>query len=240
MSDDRQAWERQSGESSAAFHAFCHYRNQAQHSLRDAYREHWSTCLGNVAAEGDQAGIARVPEPKQHPSSWKRWSIEHRWVARVQTYDGHLDGEKRKVAEAEILAMAQAHAREAQLSRVAILTVARNFVTRLQDPTFASELQKLTPRQYLKAMGILRLLPQLQHAERLARGAETQIIKLKHEQTRDEGQSLADLVDGNPGAGDLLAELMERLTTGGGEPGGAGVAGERSEMGQPPTPDDSQ
>jgi hypothetical protein len=75
-------WERQPTETTAAFEAFCHYRDSgATRSLRKTRREldrPWTTISD--------------------------WSSKHLWTARAESYDAHVDAERRKERERQIVA----------------------------------------------------------------------------------------------------------------------------------------
>lgn len=81
-------WERQPRESSAAFAAFCRYRdlNPSERSIDAAYREHH-------------------PGSKGAPGRWNHWARLWSWVARTSAYDAHL--ESLVLAERERLTLEQ-------------------------------------------------------------------------------------------------------------------------------------
>lgn len=84
-------WERQKGESSKAYAAFCVYRDL-----------------------GPDRSIekARQTMPKTRPKSWLVcWSTKYNWVARAAAYDDYLDRKKRLEREKAIMDMMERHAR---------------------------------------------------------------------------------------------------------------------------------
>lgn len=86
------AWERQPGEGREAFVAFKAYRDlpPRDRSIDAAFA---ATC-------GHQKGTKRAA------GNWKRWSVEHEWVARAEAYDRHL-------RDVELAAQEEAIAQEA-------------------------------------------------------------------------------------------------------------------------------
>lgn len=86
------AWERQPGEGREAFAAFKVYRELAprDRSIDAAFN----------AANGHRKRI------KKASGTWRRWSVEHDWVARADAWDSHL-------REVELSAQEEAIAKEA-------------------------------------------------------------------------------------------------------------------------------
>lgn len=79
------------GESRAAYHAFCHYRDipPSERSYDRAYANHLRTCLRR---EG-------VPDRVKCIRRWHYWASEYTWVARAEAFDAHLDKIKRDEIE---------------------------------------------------------------------------------------------------------------------------------------------
>jgi hypothetical protein len=76
-------WERQPGETDAAYRAFCAYRDLGiDRSLNAAY-------VSTLAAPAD----------KRAPGYWAAWSSEHRWVVRASAYDDYIEAELRRARE---------------------------------------------------------------------------------------------------------------------------------------------
>ncbi len=79
-----QAWTRRPGETSAAYAAFCTYRDLGpSRSLAEAYRQRTGK---------EQA--------KQAGGNWTSWYRRNEWKNRAESYDAYLDEEKRR-AEAQ-------------------------------------------------------------------------------------------------------------------------------------------
>lgn len=84
-------WERQPGESSKAYAAFCVYRDLGpERSLEKA--------------------LQNLSKKRAKWQLWQ-WSSKHNWVARCQAYDDYIERRKREEKEKAILEMAERHAR---------------------------------------------------------------------------------------------------------------------------------
>ena len=73
-------WERQSGETSAAFHAFEHYRDLSSYerSVRVAYNLHHKNCL------------KRKQSAKRASGEWVAFATNHDWIQRAAQHDSDL------------------------------------------------------------------------------------------------------------------------------------------------------
>jgi hypothetical protein len=93
-----ESWERLAGESSAAYAAFCSYRDYGpDRNIRRA--------VETAAAEkGGEARANRGKVGKRY-GMWRAWSTQFRWRERAADYDQYLDRlkqtEKRKTIEAQ-------------------------------------------------------------------------------------------------------------------------------------------
>jgi hypothetical protein len=98
MSDEeKQAWDRQPGESSKAYSHFCLYRDMGQgRSLRKL--------------AGDAKCVSKIAQ-------LRRWSSRWRWVERCQSYDDHLLLQDRLRMEKERKDMVVRHGRIAVLGQ---------------------------------------------------------------------------------------------------------------------------
>ena len=105
-------WERQSGEGSKAFHNFEHYRDMPVgiRSIDAAYSEHRKLCTG------------QLPITRKAPRNWKKWSVDHRWVARVDESDADLSRRRRERRSVEL---DKAYDQAADLSKLALLKLAQ-------------------------------------------------------------------------------------------------------------------
>lgn len=97
---DALPWEQQPGETAKAYKAFCRYRDMdpGKRSL-----QRLSEDLGNKS-------IASV----------KKWSSDHEWVKRAESWDAEMDRQAREAHLEELTAMRKRHARiaEKMLSKV--------------------------------------------------------------------------------------------------------------------------
>src|SRR5579883_2449047 len=85
MNEERQAWERQDGETQKAYSAFCVYRDMGTaRSLLKAYRQ-----------QAGKAGATSVS------GRWTEWSDVHNWLRRAEYYDAYLERQARANKEAE-------------------------------------------------------------------------------------------------------------------------------------------
>jgi hypothetical protein len=90
-------WERQPGESSRAFGAFCVYRDLGpRRSLRAAAEKYYQ-----------RSSLAVLRQ-------CNTWSSAFRWVERASAWDRHLDAEARRAQEEARRDMAERQAREAR------------------------------------------------------------------------------------------------------------------------------
>ncbi|MCL6611189.1 MAG: hypothetical protein K6T66_06590 [Peptococcaceae bacterium] len=86
-----EVWERQPGESSKAYAAFCVYRDLGpERSLEKA--------------------LQNLSKKRAKWQLWQ-WSSKYNWVARCQAYDDYIERRKREEKERAILEMAERHAR---------------------------------------------------------------------------------------------------------------------------------
>jgi len=96
MSDEeKQSWDRQSGESSKAYAHFCLYRDMGL-----------SRSIRQMPSVSGCTSVVR---------QLNRWSSRWRWVERCQKYDDYLEHERRLQQEKERRAMHERHARVALL-----------------------------------------------------------------------------------------------------------------------------
>ena len=109
---EAQPWEKQTNETSKAFHAFTHYRDltTTTRSIQSAYREHLAACEGHAEATATA------------PRHWKGWSQEKEWVRRAGAHDSDLAAQRRE-RRASDLAEAQDN----------IAVVSRNVLTRVSQ-----------------------------------------------------------------------------------------------------------
>lgn len=140
-------WERATGETAKAFDAFVTYL---------------------------EAGPDRtIASADNHPyASCRDWAKRWRWRERAITFDRHLAEKRREAFADEYIEVARRHARQAHTALEMIMAPAALLARRLDtDPLAREELEQMdVPDLYSLALQAIRLLPQLQQAEALARG----------------------------------------------------------------------
>jgi len=95
LTEGKAVWDRQEGESSRAYRAFCWYRDLgADRSIHKAYQEFIRT---RKRLKTDQN--IRVS------AKWKEWATKYKWVERAEAYDDYIEREKRKQNEEAIFEM---------------------------------------------------------------------------------------------------------------------------------------
>jgi glutamyl-tRNA reductase len=85
-------WEQLTGESGAAYTAFCRYRDfGSERNIRKAVEEHY---------KGEDISVV-----SKHYKIWRQWSMKFQWVKRAAEYDRYLEklkqAELRKTIEAQ-------------------------------------------------------------------------------------------------------------------------------------------
>ena len=144
-------WEKQDGETSMSYAAFCTYRDMG---------------TGRSLAK-----IVNIVYPESAADKYtvklrqlSAWSAKHGWVARVEAYDVYLEAKERRENELEIKKMAKRHA---QVSLLAM----KKAVDRIKL-IGEKDIEELTPKE---ALDYLRVAAEL---ERKSRGAPDQIVEL--------------------------------------------------------------
>lgn len=93
-----QLWERQPGETSKAYAAFCRYRKMGPEKRS----------LEAIVPKGKNRGAKG--EGKPIPTYIQDWSSKNRWVERATAYDDHRDEIRRKASEDALAEMSRKHA----------------------------------------------------------------------------------------------------------------------------------
>ncbi|HAK45899.1 MAG TPA: hypothetical protein DCO79_08285, partial [Spirochaeta sp.] len=87
---EEESWLRQPGETNAAFHAFCLYRDYGgDRTIRKSIND---------------AGL-----PERRINIWRAWSNKYRWKRRTGDYDNHLEKIKREEREKAFREREQKH-----------------------------------------------------------------------------------------------------------------------------------
>jgi hypothetical protein len=146
--EDKQPWDRLTGESSKAFANFCLYRDMGV-----------SRSLRKAAVDGRCTAKLRQLE---------RWSTRHKWVERAADYDAYLDRLARFESERARKNMLKRHSQLSLLGQnVAVASLQRILHEMNEDPAC-----KLTPRDagYLLDLSV--------KIERVARGEPESSVEL--------------------------------------------------------------
>ena len=96
MSEEKKSWDRQQGESSKAYAAFCAYRDLG---ITRSVMKVVEKCDGKFGKR----------------SILTRWSIQHDWVRRCQEYDDFLEKQQRKELQAQAIEMTKRHLEQSRL-----------------------------------------------------------------------------------------------------------------------------
>jgi hypothetical protein len=195
---ERVAWERQVGESSKAYRAFCRFRDAGPHrSIRKAW-------LAEHPPSVDGSG----PESGSVSSRWRAWSTHWGWQERAAMFDRDVDEKKSRAFLAAQVAACERHARAAAAGLQIALIPIRVVLDRMQAPEFMAELGTLGAVMLLReARAGLSLVPGLVVSERLSLGLTTEAVQV--EDHRD--LSFANAVAANPRATDHLIACLDEI-----------------------------
>lgn len=97
-------WERQQGETTKAYAAFCVYRDLGPDRSLEKVRKEYEK-------NGKKISVKFLG----------RWSAKYNWVERARAYDDYLDYKKREEQEKAIRDMAERHAKVAMLFQQKVL-----------------------------------------------------------------------------------------------------------------------
>lgn len=222
-------WERQPGESAAAYHSFCHYRDTKfghtqVRSLAKAYQHHKKECMHTW-----------VPEHTPCPKHWRIWSSRWGWVERAARWDDEVDAQFRAQHAAEQVEARKRHARFAQAGLSILTAPVRAALAAAQDPVVIQRLtdhMKIGPVHTLQVLtAISRMVavaPELVNMERLALGLSTDALEIDDKR---EDHGLAQRIVADPAATELAIQLLDRLANAGQSPAlGPGSGGESGEV----------
>ena len=149
--DDREPWERLSGElsreSSRAYTHFCLYRDMPQRSLRKLVED--PKCISKIA-------------------QLRRWSARYQWVQRAELYDDYTERLLRLEQEKERRQMAKRHASIAVLGQTLVVSSLQRILDEMQ----------LDPGKKLSASDLSRLLDVSVRVERMSRGEASEITEV--------------------------------------------------------------
>lgn len=116
----RQEWDRQPGEPSRAYAAFCSYRDlpAVERSLNAAY--------------GTETGRKNTADLRA-PGYWADWSSAWHWVERAASYDAWCDSERRRVREQRMRELAERRADVEFANQADLEQWLRDLDTKLRD-----------------------------------------------------------------------------------------------------------
>lgn len=144
LTEPPKPWERQPGEPSTAFKAFCEYRNMGEGTRRRSMPK----CIEKVTkSDGTLYSVA----------TWKKWSSLYNWTKRADLWDDELDRQTREEIAKGRTSMVKNHIGIAQ----AMLTKALKALQRI-------------PEDALTAQDIARMVDIASKLERLSRGDVTE------------------------------------------------------------------
>ena len=143
-------WEKQVGENSKPYAAFCAYRDMGANR---SFAKIVPVLYGELENVKSTVKIRQI----------SKWSVKHTWVKRAEAYDVYLETTERLENEKAIKKMAKEHAEAAVITR----SKAMDRIDQIGE----NELNELTPKE---ALEYLRISAEL---ERKSRGAPDQIIE---------------------------------------------------------------
>ncbi len=188
--DERKPWQKQSGESSKAYHAFVHYRDLLAHerSMNRAYTDHQALCK----SKNPQKSLGASPE-------WVAWKFKHSWRERADAHDADVAERNRKMRLVEIDKMNARHTAVA----VALQNIVIDRLNQMADPE-KKVVFELNPVQ------MAGLLDRAAVIERRARGEATSISKVETSQAGALPVDLSKLSDAEL---DAFQELLDKAKT---------------------------
>jgi hypothetical protein len=199
------AWDRQLGESSRAFHAFCHYRDLgAGRSIDKAWRSHKTIC--------DHVPIA---DRRRAPARWRTRAAHWGWTSRAEAWDAELDRQTREKLAKQQLEARERHQRLAQGTLTTLSAPVSALLQALQDPRVMQALTtriSSSPDSLLAMIGLIaqcaQAMPAIVSMERLALGLTTELLTIDENPVRDHaGMRIAE----DPEATELAIALLDRI-----------------------------
>lgn len=164
---EREAWERQTGETQKAFAAFCFYRDMLPH-------------LRSISNAVDDAYGIEVERKRAKVRQWQKWSAKYNWVRRCEAWDDH----KARVGAGEQLAairdMNQRHATEAKALQQAALQELARLQARIKRAHEAMQADStLVTPAILSPRVLLRYFIMAAKLERTAMGEPEEVKEIK-------------------------------------------------------------
>ena len=165
MTETRELWRRQIGETPKAFKAFCHYRNMPamERSVPKAYA----------------IGSPNSPHRKDGNTHWKIWANKYNWLERAAAYDEHLYERDRLKWEARRQAVKERDYEQGEaLRKLAdqLLITSHDFIQENRQfiPGENGKPDKEIIRQAIDAPTMLKIIDLASKIQRLATGETTE------------------------------------------------------------------
>lgn len=216
--DGRQPFDQQAGEPAKAYHAFCHYRDLGPvRSLDRAWREHHARCLKQVQ-----------PETRRRPMSWGNWSVRWGWLQRAESYDAHVERQKREAFRQEQIDASRRHARAIQAAMAASTASIRIALETAATPAGLETLRSAAGTDVLSLRAALAearhaamTLPSLVQAERLVLGMPTDLHQVTD--TSPMSDPVAAAIVRDPAAFEAASQLLDLAAASPKDPDNTGI-----------------
>ena len=197
FTDSPKAWEPGSFSGHQRFHAFAHIRDlpQVERSIRAAYNDHRTRCLGR---SGERGASGR----------WELWSRDDDWVGRLERWDAEIDRQRReKFLKAQLDAVERHQRLTAAALNVATVPV-RAVLNRLGDPAFLASVESVPAWSLLRdSLRSVTIIPGLINAERQALGLSQMEVAVEDRREH----AWADRIAADPEATRLAVGLLQQL-----------------------------
>lgn len=187
------------------FHAFAHIRDlpQAERSIRAAYNQHQTRCLGKSGERG-ASGRSEL------------WSREDHWPRRLELWDAEVDRQHREKFLKTQLDAVERHQRLTAASLNVATVPIRAMLNRLSDPAFLASVESVPAWSLLRdSLRAVQILPALINAERQALGLSQMEVAVDDRREH----AWADRIATDPKATHLAVELLHQLARGDEGPG---------------------
>lgn len=176
MAEPTAPYQRQEKESSAAFHAFCQYRDLgSKRTLGEVSRLLYRAESPGIQiiSNDDQGGKKKKKPKEKHAGQVGLWSRKFDWIERAAAWDRLIDQRVREKQLSEIEKMAKRQAQQAEILQQVLMSPVLALARGLQDPMRAVSIETAKMGELLEmSFESAKAIPRLQKAERLARGVK--------------------------------------------------------------------